>query len=718
MATSKVISDHHSPAPPGEMTASRTAGPRAEFASEHTPTPTLWVTPKGKVLEGNLAATSLFGVDPLERSLGDLLSSITAEQWQRTWQGLERTGTYHLEARFHDDARLLIPVEIDAFRVEARESSEACLFIRRSTADTERSPNSQHAEDLAFLTETSMALLEASSTDDLIHFIGLKVRNLVGSTAVVVVTEYDEENDQFKGRTIQGLGAALEYIHRMLGQDPQTMTVRLAPEVRGELTKRRLARIDGGIRALSGYVIRPGIARAIERFLGFGEIWAMGFVRDGRLFGNVAIVLRRGEHLRNRQLIEAFIGQAAVTLERQYAEAEGACLQAQLRHSQKMEALGLLAGGVAHDFNNLLTAIIGTTDLLIEESKPESDLRNNIEVIEMAAHRASELTRQLLGFARKDKLREKPVNLGEVMKNTRELLLRTIDKRITIELVRERKPTLVRGDRSQIEQVVMNLAVNARDAMTKGGRMTLSTRRLSLAPGTAPPAPGLEVGQWIVLSVSDTGIGMSTDVQQRAFEPFFTTKGDAEGTGMGLAMVYGIVRNHGGTVQVESTEGRGTTFDVFLPASNERDPHHQRIRMTPLPEHIGTILVIDDEPMILSVVVRMLERVGHNVISATSGRDGLAWITRQKEKTDLVLLDVNMPEMDGHECFQRLRALEPNLDVLITTGYAAEETGHDLVEQGARGVVQKPFVMAELLDAVSAVLDRKAMIPSTDTPQE
>ncbi len=377
-------------------------------------------------------------------------------------------------------------------------------------------------------------------------------------------------------------------------------------------------------------------------------------------------------------------------------------LREQLFQSQKLEAIGQLAGGVAHDFNNLLTAILGYAQLL--KMKPASDrVREIASTIEDAGERASELTRQLLGFARRGKFLTTPVDLHMLVAEVIRLLSRTLNKNIRIVEQLQSDRAWILGDAGQLQQTVLNLAVNARDAMPTGGALTLRSYTIELTEHFCERHWGIRPGPYVILEVCDTGCGIPADIQDRIFEPFFTTKEQGKGTGMGLAMVYGIVRNHGGFIQVESEMGRGSTFRVFLPklahpvsipASSE----------TGHPLHgSGCILLVDDEEVVLLAARAMLTMLGYEVITARSGREALELYQKSGPIIDLVLLDVVMPEMSGHECLNEIVKLDPDVRVILCSGYGPDRKDEQLP---VCGFLQKPYRLQDLSLSVASALNQ------------
>jgi signal transduction histidine kinase/ActR/RegA family two-component response regulator len=375
-------------------------------------------------------------------------------------------------------------------------------------------------------------------------------------------------------------------------------------------------------------------------------------------------------------------------------------LEAQ-RQSQKLEAVGLLAGGVAHDFNNLLAAILGHADLLALEAPPGSEVAEASRTISQAAQRAAELTRQLLAFARLGQHRQEPVDLHALVQEATSLLGRTLDKSIRIETRLLAPLHHVLGDPGQLQQVIVNLAVNARDAMPVGGTLTLETSNQRRDGAGTPASTGPEA--WLLLVVGDTGTGIPASHLERIFEPFFTTKPEGRGTGLGLATVYGIAKAHGGDVGVESQQDVGTRFTVSLPALPEPGASTARIEPA-LQRGSGVVLVVDDEELVRRTALRMLSSLGYQPEAVAGGQEALDWLATRPASPVAVLLDLGMPGMDGATCFRLMRQRNPGLRVIVCSGFTRNAGAQRLLETGARGFLQKPYRTVELAQALSASL--------------
>jgi PAS domain S-box-containing protein len=380
-------------------------------------------------------------------------------------------------------------------------------------------------------------------------------------------------------------------------------------------------------------------------------------------------------------------------------------LEDQLRQSQKMEAVGQLAGGIAHDFNNLLTAILGNVGLALGEVPAGHPCQELLAEVEKAGRRAAELVRQLVGFSRRALLRIEPVDLNASIEETVRLLRRTIDPRITVETRWQTGLWPVKADATQIGQVLMNLCLNARDAMPEGGSLTLETANLTLDEEKARKLLQGKAGDFVRLSVSDTGQGMPAEVREHLFEPFFTTKEIGKGTGLGLAMVFGIVQQHGGWIQCQSEEGKGTRFDIFLP----------RFLGAPAPIAIPTlgevqggnetILLVDDQEMILRLGREILSRRGYRVLTAGDGVEAVELYRRLMTDIDLVILDRAMPRLSGPEALKQLRQINADVCVLFSSGYPSEDNSRGEISSQLAGFVAKPYRPIDLARSVREALD-------------
>lgn len=389
--------------------------------------------------------------------------------------------------------------------------------------------------------------------------------------------------------------------------------------------------------------------------------------------------------------------------ERIRTEREKGRLQAQLMSAQRIEAVGTLAGGIAHNFNNLLMGIQGNATLAKLEMGPSSPIYSKLESIEKLVRSGAKLTSQLLGYAREGRYEVKPIGLNALVKETSHTFAQA-RKDLTVSLELEETLSGIEADQGQIEQVLLNLLVNAADAMPSGGRVFLRTRNITHQGMVGKPYRA-KPGKYVLLEVEDTGVGMDPKTQARIFEPFFTTKGLGKGTGLGLASVYGIVKGHGGYIDVVSEKGKGARFLVYLPAS-EREAIKERELATRVMTGSEGILLVDDEEMILEVGRAMLEKLGYRVFAAGSGQEAVRVYRKERDAIDLVVLDMIMPEMGGGETFDRLKQIDPDVKVLLSSGYSIDGQAKEILDRGCGGFIQKPFHLQELSQELRRVLGR------------
>jgi signal transduction histidine kinase len=391
-----------------------------------------------------------------------------------------------------------------------------------------------------------------------------------------------------------------------------------------------------------------------------------------------------------------------------HSRARSHTLEAQLLQSQKMEAVGRLAGGIAHDFNNILTAIGGYADLLLADMAPDDPHRGDLGEIHLATQRAASLTQQLLAFSRKQVLQPKVIDLNTLVPDIEKMLRRLIGEDILFATVLHPRLGNVRADPGQLEQVIVNLAVNARDAMPNGGRLTIETRNVELDESYAAEHPDVRPGRYVLITVTDTGVGMDATTKSRIFEPFFTTKVRGKGTGLGLATVYGIVQQTGGHIMPYSEPDQGTTMRVYLPRVDDpTDPLERPIdHATEILGGTETILLVEDEAPVRAVTRQLLERNGYSVLEASDGRSALALLGSDRESghVDLLLTDVIMPGMSGRELANELKMRRPEIRVLFMSGYTDDAVvRHGMLEPGL-AYLEKPFRPPVLLRKVREVL--------------
>ena len=401
---------------------------------------------------------------------------------------------------------------------------------------------------------------------------------------------------------------------------------------------------------------------------------------DGAVLGSFALVTDLSEHQKAKQATEQ--------------------LEEHLRQSQKLEAIGRLAGGVAHDFNNLLTVISNNSDMILTTLSSLDPIREEIEEICKAADRASKLTGQLLTFSRKQIIELRNVDINHSIDDSSKMIQRLIGEDIDLVFKPETNLGVIKADPGQLDQVLVNLSINARDAMPNGGKLTIETKNIDLDELCCNNKPDLKPGKYVMIAVSDSGCGMTKEVQKQIFEPFFTTKKVNKGTGLGLSTVYGIVKKHNGSIDVYSEIDTGTTFKIYLPSWDNEVVEQEQIKAEKVVLGQETILLIEDEAMVLDVARRILKRYGYQVLEASNGDEALSRCQEHEGEIDLVLTDVIMPNMSGRESFERLKQLRPDLKVLYMSGYTDDViANHGILDQDTN-FLQKPFNVQSLINKV------------------
>jgi PAS domain S-box-containing protein len=688
-----------------------------------------------------------------------------------------------------------------------------------------RSARTEH--NLSRLKEAAFDLLALSPRKELYRFLADRLAELTGAL-FVGVNEYDPATDSLITRAFFGLPEVAEKFLEIVGQDPIGVAYPITSDsARTEIRKGRLVRIPGGLYDLFfGRIPRP-LCTVAEKAFRVGEIHTIGFVYEGRLYGNAVIGLKAGVEA-DTELLEAYALLTSLALQRQSAEeehrqaeatlrrlaqavsqvAESICIvdlegrieyvnpafervsgyrsgelvgksprvlksgiqdaafyrdlwntvtagntwsgrivnkrkdgvlytedctishvkdetgkiehfvavkrdvsreiemEEQVRQSQRLESVGQLAAGVAHDLNNLLSPILGYAELLLLDLNPAGKAHGQVQEIVKAGERSRDLIRQLLAFGRRQMLELKVTDLRSVVREVKGLLRRMIREDIAIETAFGGSPCHALIDRGQIGQVLVNMAVNAQDAMADGGSLVIEVAHAALDEQYCNAHAGVTPGRYVQLTVSDTGQGMDEETRTHIFEPFFTTKGKL-GTGLGLSTVYGIVKQHGGHIWVYSEKGKGTTFKTYLPASPE-----ETVRWEPpakakdLPRGSETILVAEDNEMVRSLARAILEKQGYRVLVAANGREALQALADHAGQIDLLLTDVVMPDMNGKELFERVSQTHPGLRVLFMSGYTENVIAHHGVLDEGVSFIQKPFTVQALTGKVREVLLR------------
>ncbi|MFH1139319.1 MAG: response regulator [Pseudomonadota bacterium] len=526
---------------------------------------------------------------------------------------------------------------------------------------------------------------------------GLRVeRDILAGKVTRTTRELDEAENRY-GTLFNDLGDAI-FIHHPNGgfREVNQETVRLLGYSREEFQ---------GLRP--GDVIPPGVP---------DSIWE----RTSHAVDGVGFFFETTLKTKDSRLIPVEVNSRATTYKgapailsvarditiRKKMEKEKEELEAQLRQGQKMEAVGVLAGGIAHDFNNLLQIINGYAQILLLDLDGQDQFHKQLMEIQKAGERASRLVKQLLSFSRKTEINRKPIDLNKEVRQIVRILERTIPRMIEIEMRLDDRLWAVNADIYQIGQILLNLGGNAADAMPEGGKMVIETRNIAIREELEPNTLELSPGDYAVLSVSDTGLGMDQDTLGHIFEPFFTTKEVGKGTGLGLASVWGIVKSHGGCVVCESQPGQGATFFVYLPALvPEEDVGEEKEVEAPRNKGTETVLLVEDEAPIRDFVSRALERFGYDVLTAGSGEQALGILDGSSKAIGLVLLDLGMPGMGGQKCLAEILRIAPLAKVVIASGYSFGDEVKKAMEKGAVGYIAKPYRLAELIQTVRGALD-------------
>ena len=405
-----------------------------------------------------------------------------------------------------------------------------------------------------------------------------------------------------------------------------------------------------------------------------------------------------------RNLIDAITERLGRIIERMWAREKQERLESQLQHAKKMESIGTLAGGIAHNFNNLLMGIQGNASMMLLDIDSSHPRHKNLKNIEKLVDNGAKLSAQLIGYAREGKYEVKPTSLNQLVKDTSDTFGMT-KREITVHQELSARLHGIEADQGQIEQMLLNLFVNAVDAMPGGGDLFLNTINVTDKDMTGKLYKA-NPGNYVLLTVRDTGIGMDKETRERIFEPFFTTKGLASGTGLGMASAYGIIKGHGGYIDVDSEKGEGTTFSIYLPAT-EKMIEQKDVLSDELVKGKGIILLVDDEEMVLEVGKELLDNLGYEVLLAENGQEALELYKKNLDKIDLVLLDMVMPVMGGGEAFDRMKEINTNVKVLLSSGYSLEGEAKEILKRGCDAFIQKPFKMEQLSQKLMEILDKK-----------
>jgi two-component system cell cycle sensor histidine kinase/response regulator CckA len=680
-----------------------------QFSIDRAGDAAFWMGSDAHFLYVNDAACRALGYsreELLSMTVHDIDPDFPEEVWPEHWRDVEQRGSFAFESHHRTKDGRVFPVEITVNYLKFKGREYNCAFARDIT---ER----KRAERLLqTLNKAALAMQKVLTPEDIFAVVAEELKKL-GFSCIVFPT--DESQSRLFTKYLSYETKVLKAAEKLVGLQHEDFSISIETvDVYGKVVRERKAVFVEDAEDIMRQVLSEPVdklAGQIMNILRIPKSIPAPLVVEDEVIGVFSV---QSDDLTEGDVpaITAFAHQMAAAWRRaqlmqdlQSTLDELKRTQAQLVQAQKMEAIGTLAGGIAHDFNNLLTSIGGFTELLLREAPEGSQQYGDLHQIKVATERAAALTRQLLLFTRQEKGERRPTQLNSVVEETRDLLERSIPKEITIELHLEPELWAVEADPSQVSQVLMNLCVNARDAMPDGGTLTLETRNVTLGAEGALAILTAQSGRYVRLSVSDTGCGMSPEVQARLFEPFFTTKEVGRGTGLGLAVVYGIVRGHEGFITVYSEEGEGSTFRVYLPAI-ALAVEESEVKVSELPTGTEVILLVDDEETVRKLGQRILKHCGYTVLMAEDGFQALGVYKAHRGEIALVVLDVVMPQMGGWECLRQLRQLDPQVRVLISTGYTANSSAQEMVSEGALGVVEKPFLLQDFATAVRMALDK------------
>ena len=678
-----------------------------ELAGDGTP---------ARIHENNEAAERLFGYSGPELQKRTVLELIEEKDRPAMSQSLRdllvmEVGTWETTLTTAAGQRVGVTVEGGFFEHAGQRATLLLLDARRPPA--QQPPQIVGHDMPALFSRLAISFLESHPGDDIYPLIAAGLGEIVGD-ASVLLTSCDERAGVLTVREATGPVRRWVRFARTIGLNPSRVNMPSGGTYRDMLAKGTLVRAEHGLYDMCFGAVPRVICQTAAAMFGIKHVYGMGICRRGVLHGTIIVLTRRDEPLDRPDLVEAFGNLAAVALHRQQAMNELAASQTKLLRFERLEAMGRLASGLAHDFNNLLTLMLGHADF-VERSLPETDpRRRSVEKIIDAARRAASLTTQLLAFSRRDPNAPPPVELDPILAELEPMLRGLAGERrqLTLRLSSGPADAHVLIHHSQVEQIALNLVSNACDAMSDGGELLVQThcvvveKPLSASTGVIPP------GDYVTLSVSDTGAGMSPDTERQIFEPFFTTKPKQKGTGLGLSTVYGIVDQSRGHIQIETAPDRGTQVTVYLPQAAPQSSN------TPAPDPVSTppridaglatekncnVLLVEDQELVRDVAGLMIRELGYRVLVADCGEDALALAADHDGPLELLVTDVVMPGLTGPQLAERLTSQRPELRVLFISGCTDGSTiRKDRLNPTA--FLQKPFTRDELQSALDALL--------------
>ncbi len=668
----------------------------ARFASEN-PNPLLRISHDYEVLVANEAARKLL------RTLGVADADTAPAEW-RAFIDLALSMNAPAETEVTcDDA-------VYAFTAAPVKEDRIVNFYGLDITQRKRAEEREwcNARDLGLLSRTAMDFVRLPSDQDLYQYITERIRGITGEHVAIAGCEYDAAEGVYRLRSLLGLGSDLAVAREVFGRDISGLAGKVSPSVEELLRTGKLCKVEAGIVEALGDAFPAEVAATLKEKLGLDDVYVMGFVREGRIYGAAMILPREGGAALNTSLLEAFVSQATIALERRTAEKELRAMQDQLRQAQKMEAIGVLAGGIAHDFNNILGAIVGYTDLTLEEAEEGTRTRRNLLQVKAATARATDLVRQILTFSRQSKSEKRRLDLTVIVKEALKLLRPSLPSTIEIHQRVSRTSGPIVGDPTQVHQVLMNLCTNAAHAMRgRHGTLTVSLEETELGEPDASAVDAVPAGRYMCLQVADTGMGMAPEVIERVFEPFFTTKAPGEGTGMGLAVVHGIVQDHGGRIDIESVPDAGTTVSVYLPIDTTADGEKKAEQGGE--QHRGTerVLLVDDEQLLVDLGSEMLTGLGYTVAAYSDSELALQEYQADPSGFDVVVTDLTMPRLTGLQLALECKRLRPDMPIVLCTGYTDAKVPGVGVDEAVQALITKPLTRRLLGDTVREVLDAR-----------
>jgi PAS domain S-box-containing protein len=668
-------------------------------------------TPEGDILDANPALVQMLGYPDLQSLLAVKATDLYEYPERRVRvQALTEQGEilrgHELQIRRLDGTTIWVR---DTARV-IRDSDGQIAYYEGSLENI--SKRRQTDELLQGLNLAALGMETALTDEEVFTAAGEELKNL-GFTSAVLLK--DESGSRLVLRYLGTESRALEAAERLVGISYRGISfpIDAVPRLRDAMLGKAIFGdwdLESVRQALP--VAAKPLASQIQKLMALSRAITVPLIVEDEVIGLLS-VQSNDLTQENVPAITAFANQMAAALRKAnlFRELQDSLeklqrTQAQLLQSQKMEAVGTLAGGVAHDFNNILTAIAGFGQLVRDELAPDDARRVDVEEILKASERAASLTRQLLAFSRRQRLQMQILDLNELVANTEKMLRRLIGEDIHLTTVLEERLARVRADPGQMEQVIMNLAVNAHDAMPSGGQLVIKTENVALDRAQSSLIPEARPGQFVRLTVSDTGMGMDEETLKHAFEPFFTTKGPGKGTGLGLPVVYGIAAQHEGWVNILTGVGEGSTFEIYLPAfplESEGEPEDED-----QPEPLGEgqrILLVEDDAGVRGVAARVLRQGGYTVLEASTMEEAVQVFEQQQGKIDLLFSDVVLPSSNGLELADQLLSRKADLRVLLASGYAGDKSRWAAIVERGFAFIQKPYLVPELLRAVAEALD-------------